>query len=161
MKERKEGGGDRITFIYSLYHDHSIKRSVSSRDDRSSRSQHPHVVGRSPFVVIVEVVSGSQRDSNLRGSGIPTISHVPRFTYISIFPVSSPFVHRFFHPSFLPSFLSFSVVLSPNKHVYRFSLNSNLDSMRFLLYVKLFRGKIAEGKNFFVSTYVKSYYFFL
>lgn len=104
-KERKKGGGDRITFIYSLYHDHSIKRSVSSRDDRSSRSQHPHVVGRSPFVVIVEVVSGSQRDSNLRGSGIPTISHVPRFTYISIFPVSSPFVHRFFSP-FLPSFLS-------------------------------------------------------
>lgn len=57
----------RITFIYSLYHDHSIKRSVSSRDNRSSRSQHPHVVSRSPFVVIVEVVSGSQRDSNLRG----------------------------------------------------------------------------------------------
>lgn len=161
MKERKEGGGDRITFIYSLYHDHSIKRSVSSRDDRSSRSQHPHVVGRSPFVVIVEVVSGSQRDSNLRGSGILQ-SRTSLDSPISPF---SPFRLLlsivFFHPSFLPSFLSFSVVLSPNKHVYRFSLNSNLDSMRFLLYVKLFRGKIAEGKNFFVSTYVKSYYFFL
>lgn len=154
MKGRKEDG-DRITFIYSLYHGHSIKRSVSSRDDRS---QHPHVVSQS-FAICgncrggLRITEGieSQRlkdPYNLARPSIHLYLHFPRFV---------SFCPSFFSPrsTFLPSFLSFflsffpqSSFLHPNKHVYRSSLNSNLDSMRFLVHVKLFRGKIERISSF-------------
>lgn len=116
MKGRKEDG-DRITFIYSLYHGHSIKRSVSSRDDRSSRSQHPHVVSQS-FAICgncrggLRITEGieSQRlkdPYNLARPSIHLYLHFPRFV---------SFCPSFFSPrsTFLPSFPSFSL-FSPSR----------------------------------------------
>lgn len=119
--------GRRITFIYSLYHDHSIKRSVSSRDDRSSHWQHPHVVSQS-FTICgncrggLRITEGleSQRledPYNLARPSIHLYLHFPRFV---------SFCPSFFSPrnTFLPSFLSFpffffqSFFFHPNKHVY-------------------------------------------
>lgn len=155
MKGRKEDG-DRITFIYSLYHGHSIKRSVSSRDDRSSRSQHPHVVSQS-FAICgncrggLRITEGieSQRlkdPYNLARPSIHLYLHFPRFV---------SFCPSFFSPrsTFLPSFPSFSLFFpsrpfSIQISMFISSLNSNLDSMRFLVHVKLFRGKI-EGISSF------------
>lgn len=151
MKGRKEDG-DRITFIYSLYHGHSIKRSVSSRDDRSFRSQHPHVVSQS-FAICGNCRGGLRITEGIESQRLKDPYNLARPS-IHLYLASSPFVHRFSHPevpSFLSFFLSFfpqSSFLHPNKHVYRSSLNSNLDSMRFLVHVKLFRGKI-EGISSF------------
>lgn len=118
--------GRRITFIYSLYHDHSIKRSVSSRDDRSSHWQHPHVVSQS-FAICgncrggLRITEGleSQRledPYNLARPSIHLYLHFPRFV---------SFCPSFFSPrnTFLPSFLSFlffSIVLSPSKQACLF-----------------------------------------
>lgn len=140
-----------ITFIYSLYHDHSIKRSVSSRDNRSSRSQHPHVVSRSPFVVIVEVVSGSRRDSNLRGLG----SLQSRTSHLYLhFPRFVSFRPSFFTQKFLLFFHSF--FLHSNKHVSLLILWPRLDQI--ILYSP--SEIVSREKNFFISAYVKSYFFF-
>lgn len=151
-------GRKRITFIYSLYHDHSIKRSISSRDDRSSRWQHPHVVSQS-FAICgncrggLRITEGleSQRledPYNLARPSIHLYLHFPRFV---------SFCPSFFSPrnTFLPSFLSFlffSVVLSPSKQACLFLI---LISMRFLVQVKLFRGKI-ERISLFIFLFLQT-----
>lgn len=141
--------GRRITFIYSLYHDHSIKRSVSSRDDRSSRWQHPHVVSQS-FAICgncrggLRITEGleSQRledPYNLARPSIHLYLHFPRFV---------SFCPSFFSPrnTFLPSFLSFlffSIVLFPSKQACLFLI---LTSARWDFSFKrnCFEGKLRE-----------------
>lgn len=152
--------GRRITFIYSLYHDHSIKRSVSSRDDRSSHWQHPHVVSQS-FAICGNCRGGLRITEGLESRGSLQSRTSLDSLYISIFPASSPFVvHRFSHPeipSFLPffPFLSFFFNRSFSIQTSMFILNFNLGSMRFLVQVKLFRGKI-ERISLFIFLFLQT-----
>lgn len=149
--------GRRITFIYSLYHDHSIKRSVSSRDDRSSRWQHPHVVSQS-FAICGNCRGGLRITEGLESRGslqsrTSLDSPISPFSPLRLL-LSIVFLTQKYLPSFL-SFLSLFFSRSFSIQTSMFILNSNLGSMRFLVQAKLFRGKI-ERISLFIFLFLQT-----
>lgn len=140
--------GRRITFIYSLYHDHSIKRSVSSRDDRSSHWQHPHVVSQS-FAICGNCRGGLRITEGLESRGslqsrTSLDSPISPFSPLRLL-LSIVFLTQKYLPSFLSflSFLFFSIVLFPSKQACLFLI---LTSARWDFSFKwnCFEGKLRE-----------------